>query len=110
MNSLILKILLVVYSLYSLLKFIESFIRSDENKAKGLYKIYVQGNGSVIKIFDNVILVLMMLFLVLLFVSGVEYVSFTTGLLVGMTIIQVFFHRFSVPNHLRLSLVLRENR
>lgn len=97
MNSLILKILLVVYSLYSLLKFIEFFMRSDENKAKGLYRIYVQGNGSVIRIFDNVILVLMMLFLVLLFVSGVEYVSFTTGLLVGMTIIQVFFHRFSVP-------------
>ena len=26
-----------------------------------------------------------------------EYVSFTTGLLVGMTIIQVYFHRFSDP-------------
>ena len=33
----------------------------------------------------------------LLFVSGVEYLSFTTGLLVGMTIIQVYFHRFCDP-------------
>jgi hypothetical protein len=34
-------------------------------------------------------------FLGLLFVSGVDYISFATGLLVGMTIIQVYFHRFS---------------
>jgi hypothetical protein len=27
----------------------------------------------------------------------VEYISFTTGLLVGMTIIQIYFHRFSDP-------------
>jgi hypothetical protein len=37
----------------------------------------------------------MLAFLALLFVSGVDYLSFATGLLVGMTIIQVYFHRFS---------------
>jgi hypothetical protein len=39
----------------------------------------------------------MLIFVALLFASGVEYLSFTTGLLVGMTIIQVYFHRFSDP-------------
>ncbi len=41
-------------------------------------------------------LALMVVLVALLFVAGVEYLSFTTGLLVGMTIIQVYFHRFSV--------------
>jgi hypothetical protein len=97
MNSLALKVLLTVYILYALLKFFEFFFRDEETKRKGLYMVYVRGGGSVIKIFDNAILVLMLIFLALLFTSGVEYVSFTTGLLVGMTIIQVYFHRFSDP-------------
>jgi hypothetical protein len=55
------------------------------------------GDGRVIRIFDNVTLILMVVFVALLFATGVEYLSFTTGLLVGMTIIQVYFHRFSDP-------------
>ncbi len=43
------------------------------------------------------LLAFMLVLLGLLFWGGVEYVSFTTGLLVGMTIIQVYFHRFSEP-------------
>jgi hypothetical protein len=97
MNSLALKILLTVYILYALLKFFEFFFRDEATKMRGLHAVYVRGGGSVIKIFDNVMLVLVVIFLGLLFASGVEYVSFTTGLLVGMTIIQVYFHRFSDP-------------
>ena len=63
---------------------------------EGLRRVYRDG-GRAIKIFDNVILVVMVIFVVLLFLSGAEYLSFTTGLLVGMTIIQVYFHRFSDP-------------
>jgi hypothetical protein len=51
----------------------------------------------VVKVFDNVMLAFTLVLLGLLFWGGVEYVSFTTGLLVGMTIIQVYFHRFSEP-------------
>jgi hypothetical protein len=97
MNSLPLKILLAVYILYALLKFFEFFFRDEETKMKGLYTVYVKGGGAVVKIFDNVMLAFMLVLLGLLFRGGVEYVSFTTGLLVGMTIIQVYFHRFSEP-------------
>jgi hypothetical protein len=96
MSSLILKILLTLYILYALLKFFEFFFRNDEAKMKGLRTVYSSG-ARIIKIFDNVMLVLMLIFVCLLFASGVEYLSFTTGLLVGMTIIQVYFHRFSDP-------------
>lgn len=51
----------------------------------------------MVKVFDNVMLAFTLVLLGLLFWGGVEYVSFTTGLLVGMTIIQVYFHRFSEP-------------
>ena len=97
MNSLTLKILLTVYILYALLKFSEFFCRDEEAKMKGLYAVHVKGGGAVVRIFDNGMLVFMLVLLGLLFWGGVEYVSFTTGLLVGMTIIQVYFHRFSEP-------------
>jgi hypothetical protein len=96
MSALILKILLTVYILYALLKFFEFFFRNDETKMKGLRAVY-SGNGRGIQVFDNVTLILMAVFVALLLATGVEYLSFTTGLLVGMTIIQVYFHRFSEP-------------
>jgi hypothetical protein len=97
MSSLTLKILLTIYILYALLKFFEFFFRDEETKKKGLYTVYENGGGAVVKVFDNVTLVFVLVLLGLLFWGGVEYVSFTTGLLVGMTIIQIYFHRFSEP-------------
>jgi hypothetical protein len=95
--SMALKVLLTLYILYALLKFFEFFFRDEETKRKGLYTVYVKGNGKVVRIFDNVILVFILILVALLFASGVEYLNFTTGLLVGMTIIQVYFHQFSDP-------------
>ena len=92
-----LKVLLTVYILYALLKFFEFFFRDEKTKRKGLDTVYVKGNGRVVRIFDNVTLVFTLVLLALVFASGVEYLSFTTGLLVGMTIIQLYFHRFSDP-------------
>jgi uncharacterized membrane protein YphA (DoxX/SURF4 family) len=97
MPQLILKIFLVIYIFYAFVKFFEFFFRSDETRRYGLHKVYVEGNGRIIKIFDNVMLAVMAVVVCLLFISGVEYLSFTTGLLVGMTIIQIFFHRFNEP-------------
>lgn len=97
MPLLILKIFLVLYILYALLKFFEFFFRSDKAKMEGLHRVYVEGGGRIIRVFDNVILTVMVIVVGLLFVSGVEYISFTTGLLVGMTVIQVYFHRFCDP-------------
>ncbi len=53
---------------------------------KGPYAACVRG-GSV-KIFDNVMPVLVFVLLGLRLPPGVEYLSFTTGLLVGMTVIR----------------------
>jgi len=96
LSSLVLKILLTIYILYALLKFFEFFVRSDDAKIRGLRMVYSE-NSHVIRVFDNAILVLMLIFVGLLFAAGVEYLSFTTGLLVGMSIIQIYFHRFSDP-------------
>lgn len=97
MTSTALKILLAIYICYALLKFFEFFFRDERAKQKGLHAVYVEGNGRIVRIFDRVLLVFSLLLLVLLFSGGVEYVSFTTGLLVGMTVIQVYFHEFSEP-------------
>ena len=97
MNSMTLKVLLTIYIVYALLKFFEFFFRDEKTKEKGLHAVYVEGNGRVVKIFDNVILLFAIVLIALLFWGGIEYVSFTTGLLAGMTIIQVYFHEFSDP-------------
>jgi hypothetical protein len=96
MTSSILKTFLIVYIVYSLLKFFEFLFRSDEAKKRGLRLAY-SNNARIIRIFDNVILIVMLAVIALLFASGIEYLSFTTGLLVGMTLIQVYFHRFAEP-------------
>lgn len=94
MARLILKILLILYILYALLKFFDFFYQTYDTRMKAIRAAYSEG-GRTIRIFDNTVLILMLAFVVLLFASGVEFLSFTTGLLVGMTIIQVYFHRFS---------------
>jgi hypothetical protein len=94
MASLSLKILLALYILYALLKFFDFFFLKYEARIERISAAY-RNEGRAIRIFDDSILLVMLAFLALLFVSGVDYLSFATGLLVGMTIIQVYFHRFS---------------
>jgi multisubunit Na+/H+ antiporter MnhE subunit len=61
--------------------------------------IRLRGNGwSFLKNSIMAALLVLVAFVVLLFVSGeMKYLSFMTGLYVGMTLIQVYFHRFSDP-------------
>lgn len=39
----------------------------------------------------------MVALVVMLLISGMQYLSFVTGLVVGMLTIQIFFHRFREP-------------
>ena len=94
MASLVLKILLILYIAYALLKFFDFFFLPYDHRIKRIRDAYLN-EGRTLRVFDDVVLVLMAVFVVLLFSFGVEYLSFTTGLLVGMTLIQVYFHRFS---------------
>ena len=58
---------------------------------------YYRRDGRIISIYDSVTLVIIIALVVLLFLTDMQPVSFITGLVAGMLIIQIFFHRFSQP-------------
>lgn len=96
MVVLALKVLLTLYIAYALLKFFDFFYQSYDRRILSIRAAY-DNNGRILRIFDNVVLVFMLILVVLLLAAGAEYLSFTTGLLVGCTLIQIYFHRFSEP-------------
>jgi len=94
---LVLKILLIFFVVYSLLKFFVFFFVKYDTRRKWLDLSY-KGKTSATKLADIFLLVMTLLLLGFLFASGeMEYISFTTGLLVGMILIQLYFHSFSEP-------------
>lgn len=95
--KLTIEIFLFIYIVYALVKFYEFFYREESTRKKGLEMVYVKGNGKVVRTFDIVMFVIITLLVIGIFAVGVEYLSFIVGLLVGMTIIQAYFHRFDKP-------------
>ena len=94
---LILQILLIFFVVYSLIKFFVFFFIKYDTRRKMLDSSY-KDKTSATKISDIFLLVMVLLLLGFLFLSGsTEYISFTTGLLVGMVLIQLYFHSFSEP-------------
>ncbi len=94
---LILQILLIFFVVYSLIKFFVFFLIKYDTRRKMLDSSY-KDKTSATKISDIFLLVMVLLLLGFLFLSGsTEYISFTTGLLVGMVLIQLYFHSFSEP-------------
>jgi hypothetical protein len=94
---LILNILLIFFVVYSLIKFFVFFFVKYDTRRKLLDSSY-NGKTTATKISDIFLLSMVLLLLVFLFLSGrTEYLSFTTGLLVGMVLIQLYFHSFSEP-------------
>jgi hypothetical protein len=93
----ILKILLTLFAIQALVKFAFFFLLSYEQRRKQLDKAY--GNKvSATSVTDNILLAIVLVLIVLVFVSGsMEYISFTAGLYIGATLIQLYFHRFSKP-------------
>ncbi len=94
-SLLILKILLIFFVVYSLVKFFVFFFVKYDTRRKLLDSSY-NGKTSATKISDIFLLIMVLLLIVFLYASGMtEYLSFTTGLLVGMVLIQLYFHSFS---------------
>jgi hypothetical protein len=95
MASTILKILMTLFVVQGLIKFYVFFFIKYDVRRKQLDKSY--GNKATgTKYFDNIILAVLALLITLLFISdNMEYLSFITGLYVGATLIQVYFHQFS---------------
>ncbi|MCP3800676.1 hypothetical protein NLX83_15520 [Allokutzneria sp. A3M-2-11 16] len=92
----ILTVLLILLCVQGLVKFTVGFLVLYSTRIRQVASYYERG-GRVITLYDNIILAVMVVLVGLLLVTGVHPHSFVTGLVVGMLVIQVFFHRFSQP-------------
>lgn len=96
MTSTVLAILLIVFSAHSLIKFSFFFVLGYDRRRRALDEAYA-GRASATGLSDMFLIGLVLLLVALLALNDGEPRSFLTGLLVGATLIQVYFHRFSVP-------------
>ncbi|WP_100443966.1 hypothetical protein [Glycomyces xiaoerkulensis] len=94
--TLALTVLLILYFLQSLAKFAVWLALPYRIRIKRVGSYYARGQR-IIRGYDTVSLVLVVAMTVLAFASGVEVTSFAAGLIIGMTLIQVFIHRFDRP-------------
>lgn len=91
-----LTILLIAFCVQGLVKFAVGFLVPYHTRIKRI-AAYYERDGRIISIYDSVTLAIIVALVVLLSVTGIQELSFITGLIVGMLIIQIFFHRFSDP-------------
>ena len=89
-----LEILLLLFCVHGLFKFTVGFLVLYERRIKQISSYY-EKDSKVIGAYDTVMLVLIVLIVVVLFATGVQHLSFIAGLIVGMLLIQVFYHRFN---------------
>ena len=94
--SIALTVLLIAFCVQGLVKFAVGFIVPYPTRIKRIASYYERG-GKIISIYDSVTLVIIVGLVVLLLFTDMQPVSFITGLIVGMLVIQIFFHRFSEP-------------
>lgn len=92
MVTIILKVLAGLYILQSLAKFVVHFVVKYDARRKRIDAAYKR---EAVGVYDDVVLLLCVALVVLLVISGIQYLSFVIGMLVGMTLIQTYFHRFS---------------
>ncbi len=91
-----LTILLIAFCIQGLVKFAVGFLVPYDTRIKRISSYY-ERDGRIISIYDSVTLAIIMVLVVLLFLTDMQELSFITGLIVGMLVIQIFFHRFSRP-------------
>ncbi len=94
--SVALTVLLIAFCLQGLVKFVVGFAVPYRTRIARI-AAYYRRDGRVIAIYDSVTLVIIIALVVLLFLTDMQPLSFITGLVVGMLVIQIFFHRFSEP-------------
>ncbi|MGC5010899.1 hypothetical protein ACLQ2R_09060 [Streptosporangium sp. DT93] len=90
-----LKILLGLYILQALIKFATLLAVPYATRIKRIAAVH--DGGGFLRWFDDILLLLMITLVALLAAVGLEHLSFITGLLVGLTLTQVLFHRFTRP-------------
>jgi heme/copper-type cytochrome/quinol oxidase subunit 2 len=94
--SVVLTILLIAFCIQGLVKFAVGFLVPYRTRVARI-ATYYERDGRIISIYDTVTLVIIVALVVLLFLIDMQELSFITGLVVGMLIIQIFFHRFDKP-------------
>lgn len=94
--SVALIILLIAFCVQGLVKFVVGFVVPYRTRINRI-AAYYRRDGRIISIYDSVTLVIIVGLVVLLMLTGIDDLSFITGLIVGMLVIQIFFHRFSEP-------------
>jgi hypothetical protein len=94
--TIVLAILLVLYSLQALAKFVIWLLVPYPARIRRISSYYDK-DSRTISIYDTVSLLSLVLAVALLLVVGAEPISFLTGLIVGMLLVQTFFHRFDRP-------------
>jgi hypothetical protein len=89
----VLTVLLILFCAQGLVKFAVGFLVPYPVRIRRIASYY-RRDGRVIAIYDSVTLVVVVVLVVLLLLTEMRYLSFVTGLVVGMLTIQIFFHRF----------------
>jgi hypothetical protein len=89
-----LQIMLLAFCVQGLVKFAVGFLVPYPTRIRRIASYYSRG-GRIISMYDTVTLLIIVVLVLLLFVTQMQYLSFITGLIVGMLTIQIFFHRFS---------------
>jgi hypothetical protein len=94
--SVALTIVLIAFCAQGLVKFAVGFLVPYPTRIKRIASYY-QRDGRIITIYDSGTLVIIVALVLLLFLTEMQELSFITGLVVGMLLIQIFFHRFDKP-------------
>lgn len=92
--ELALRILLGLYIVQALVKFVNLFVIPYPVRIKRIAAAY---EGRFIKVFDDVLLAFVAVLFALQILVGLQPLSFITGLMVGLTLTQLVFHRFDRP-------------
>ncbi|OLT87756.1 hypothetical protein [Mycobacterium syngnathidarum] len=92
--ELVLIILLLVITVQSLAKFTAWLVVPYERRIAKVAAHYSAGPRRL-AVADRVLLIAVLILVALQFAADMHYLSFITGLTVGMTLIQLFFHRFN---------------
>lgn len=94
--KLALEIVLILFCVQALAKFAAHFLLPYDTRIRQMERNYAKDH-KVIARYDDIALVVQLGVVVMLFWTGVHYLSFLTGLFTGMTVIQLYFHRFTHP-------------
>lgn len=89
--SVALTILLIALCLQGLAKFAVGFVVPYRTRINRIATYYRQ-DGRIISIYDSTTLAIIVVLVALLFVTAMHALSFITGLIVGMLLIQILHH------------------